>query len=485
MVMVNLLVKRFLIEASMKYSLFIILLSISSSVLASDIIPTGNANNALYYKIGGGADYALPPVEDTQTMNLGANADLSMGNTCGAFNPALSISDTLNSLKDDAENVEQAVLTNATGSLTQMPLYWLAQANPTAYNQINNWLLKADERIKVSTRSCQEVKDQIAKGQNPYKDWGTLAVGDQWKQHLSLTANGQEDINTAKKDVDEHAGDSGVAWVQGNKSSDGSYHAGGLNQPPVHVISDTVKAGYNALLMRDLNSTSPAPQGGELAAQFPTPNDAATWITNVVGDQTITTCNDSSCKANQGGISGRGLLPWITACGDQNKAYCTNNIRDNLANLITGQTPMTKDNLEAVSASGLVISPQVINAIRNMDSTQQGIITNKLAQEVAIQRVMDRALIARNILQTGSQVPVIAANQPAQHVVDNAIQHLDKDIQSLAFESQIRKQMMSDTVSSILNYQSSQQAAAMDVGKVNPAQPLMENSAITAQGAHK
>jgi len=54
------------------------------------------------------------------------------------------------------------------------------------------------------------------------------------------------------------------------------------------------------------------------------------------------------------------------------------------------------------------MSPQVISAIRNLDSTQQNITTSKVAQEVATQKVVDRALIARNSLQTGSQVPVIA-----------------------------------------------------------------------------
>lgn len=450
-------------------------------VFAADIIPTGNANNLLYYKIGGGSDFALPPVQTTQTINLGANADLGAGYTCGAFNPVKSISDTLNNLQSSTDNIQQSILSNATGSIAEMPMYFLAQASPTAYNLLNNMMINAHNQMDVSTKSCEQVKAQISHGQNPYQDWGTIAVGDQWKKHLSLTATGQEDINDAKKEVDANAGNRGVPWVQGSQDNNGkSFHAGGEGQPPIHVIADTVKAGYNAMLLRDLNDGSPAPQGGDLATQFPAPQDAQNWITNVVGDQTITTCNDDSCKNAQGGISGRGLLPWITTCGDSNKNYCADNIRTNLSNLITGQASITKENLEAVSASGLVISPQVVTAIRSMDSTQQGIIVNKLSQEVATQRVIDRALIARNILQTGSQVPVIASNKPAQTIINQAITHLDKDIQSLAFESQVRKQMMSDTVANILTYQASQQTAAMQVPKVAPAQPLMQNSAINS-----
>lgn len=456
---------------------------ITTSIFASDVVPTGGNNNTLYYRMGGGSDFALPPVQDTHTINLNANSNLGPGYMCGAFNPALSISNSLNELKNSEDNVEQSILTNATGSLIEMPMYFLAQANPTAYNMINNALVKIHEQISLSTKSCQDVRNQITAGKNPYQDWATLSVGDQWKQHLSLTANGQEDINDAKTDVDQHAGNNGVSWVQGSTdSNDSGFHAGGLNQPPIHVIADTVKAGYNAMLMRDLNDSSPAPKGSDLADEFPQPSDAQAWVTNVVGDQTIAICNDPTCIKQQGGVSGRGLLPWITTCNDQNQNYCADNIRTNLVNLISGKTAITKQNLENVSASNLVISPQVITAIQNMDPTQQSIVTGKLAQEVATQKIVDRALVARNMLQTGSQVPVISSNQPAQKVVYQAIQNLDKDIQSLAFESHVRKQMMSDTLTNVLDYQTNQQGNAVGIPKVIPQQPLMENSAMPNSG---
>jgi integrating conjugative element protein (TIGR03755 family) len=458
--------------------LLFLMLSFSTKLFASDIIPTDKDNNLLYYQMGGGSDFALPASLSNSTINLGVEADLSVGNTCGAFNPMLSLTNTFNDLKNNMDNIEQGILNNATGSLAQMPMYFLAQANPTAYNMINNALISAHKAIAISTKSCEQTKAAIAQGKNPYHDWAAISVGDQWKQHLSLTASGQEDINDAKKDVDQNAGNHGVPWIQGSKTESG-FSAGGLNQPPIRVVADTVRAGYNAILMRGLNDSSPAPQGGELSQQFPTPQDAMNWITNVVGDQTVTTCNDSSCKSNQAGISGRGLLPWITTCSEENKAYCADNIRINLSNLVTEQTPITKENLEAVSASGIMISPQVIQAIRNMDNTQQGIIVSKLSQEVATQKVVEKALLARNILQTGSQVPVIASNTPAQKMIHQSLDSLDKDIQSLSFEAQVRKQMMSDTVAQVLHYQSHQQSDAISMAKVNSAEPLMENSAIT------
>jgi integrating conjugative element protein (TIGR03755 family) len=461
----------------MKYLLLSIMLLYFSLALALDIIPTGKDNNMLYYKMGGGSDFDLPAVNDTRTIDLGADADLSAGMTCGAFNPLVSLTNTFNDLQNNIDNITQGLLANATGSLAEMPMYFLAQANPSAYNMINNALIKAHELISISTKSCQEVKNQIAQGKNPYQDWATISVGNSWKKHLSLTSSGSEDINDAKKDIDANAGNDGVPWINGNKSDSG-FLAGGLNQPPIHVVSDTVKAGYNAILMRDVNDSSPASVDGELAKQFPTPKDAQDWITNVVGDQVITTCNDKSCQKNQGGISGRGLLPWITNCSDSNKSYCADNIQKNINQLVSGRLEINKNNIELVSANGLVISPQVISAVRNMDATQQNIMTSKLSQEVATQKVVDRALIARNILQTGSQVPVIASNTPAQKIISHLIEILDKDIQSIAFESQIRKQMMSSTINNILNAQNLDQQKAVNVPSVIKNTDLIQNSAL-------
>ncbi len=120
----------------------------------------------------------------------------------------------------------------------------------------------------------------------------------------------------------------------------------------------------------------------------------------------------------------------------------------------------------------------MIGAIRSMDSTQQSIMISKLSQEISTQKVVDRALIARNILQTGAQIPVIATNTPAQTIITHKITALDKDLQSLAFESQVRKQMMSDTVSNILNYQASQQNEALSIPKVNAQEAFIQNGAI-------
>ena len=200
-----------------------------------------------YYQIGGASDYALPAASYAAPIDLSVRANIGMGNQCGMYNPAVSITNTLNDLADSVNNLTERLIANATGSLVEMPMYFLALANPTLYNLINNSLINAHTLIDASVKSCQETRDQIAQGKNPYQDWATLSIGDSWKHHLSLTATGDEDINTAHETITQDAGDEGVVWVQGKLFSDGSLHAAGKNQPPVHVIADTTKAGYNII----------------------------------------------------------------------------------------------------------------------------------------------------------------------------------------------------------------------------------------------
>jgi integrating conjugative element protein (TIGR03755 family) len=451
-----------------------VLLCFYVNIATATIIPIGTDNNTLYYKIGGSEGFSLPATSNTDTIHLNTNTNLGLGLSCSAFNPALSISNSINDLKDSAENLTRDIVTNATGSLIMMPLYELAKTNPTLYALLNNQLLSANHKLELSTKSCEAVKEQINRGENPYQEWGKIAVNDQWKKQLSFAAIGNADINQAKKDIDARPGEEGVAWSKGEKSSDGSLHAGGKGQPPVYVIADTVKAGYNAMQNRDLQSDEPGT--GNLIHDFPTPQSAMDWITSVVGDQRITTCNDGECQKNQGSVVGHGLLPRVMSC-ESDRDNCVTTMSTHLTALVRGHDAETAQTMERVSAGGIAISPDVIASIRSLEPREQAIIINKLAQEIAVQRVIDKALTARTILATGAQVPVIAANHPAQVLIHRAMAHLDEDIRSLVFEHQIRKQMMSETLSQVLAYSTHQQRELLQAAPVTSTQPLMNDGA--------
>ena len=132
-----------------------VLLTLCSMANATPLVPSGGSNNVLYYKIGGASSYIRPPIANAQAVSLNADADLGLSRQCGMYNPALSIQNSLNNLQDSLTNLTQRLISSATGSLAEMPMYFLAQANPTLYHLLNNALLGAHTQLAASVQSCQ------------------------------------------------------------------------------------------------------------------------------------------------------------------------------------------------------------------------------------------------------------------------------------------------------------------------------------------
>lgn len=452
----------------------IILIFASSNAFSSNIFPTGFGNNSMYYKLGGSSDYTVPPVNSQTPINIQTSANLGIGKSCSAINPVISISNTMNQLKDSADNIDKMVLASATAAVTALPMYELSKHNPALYSLLNGKLLSATETLKTSIKSCEVARDEIDRGVNPYHEWGSISVNDDWSKKLSLSQYDSVDINEVKSSIDKNRGDSGVPWV-----TNGGY-AGGKGMIPIRVVYDTAFAGYNAIIGRKIDTSSPPDNNNlndGLVKNFKIPSDASEWIVHVVGDQHISTCNDTSCINKQSNDIGHGLLTMLTDCKDD-KTICTNDIQSKIGDLVSGNKSINKNNLEDVSTDGVVISPEAILSIQRMDNAQKGIIISKLSQEIAMQRLIDKAFVAKNILSAGAQIPVIASNEPAQKIIQKAINDIDNDIKSIIFESQMRKQLMSDTLSQVMAYSQAQEINAMNIAPIQKNQKMMDQGAI-------
>ena len=66
-------------------------------VQAFDNSPSGDS--MFYYKLGGGRVFRAVPRWEVTTINLSLSASIT-GMTCGNFDPKITISNTLNSVKD-------------------------------------------------------------------------------------------------------------------------------------------------------------------------------------------------------------------------------------------------------------------------------------------------------------------------------------------------------------------------------------------------
>ena len=83
-------------------------------------------------------------------------------------------------------------------------------------------------------------------------------------------------------------------------------------------------------------------------------------------------------------------------------------------------------------------------------ATEQELIIGRLVSEISTARTVEKALYARRLLLSGRQVPEVYATEVARAHADTALAELDKEIESLLFETRVRREVVSETVTVLL-----------------------------------
>tara|TARA_R110001592_G_scaffold143304_1_gene366023 strand:- start:74235 stop:75575 length:1341 start_codon:yes stop_codon:yes gene_type:complete len=403
-----------------------------------------------YYEIGGAEPVSVPANPSVVSVTLGGSAQLGLGYSCGKFDPVAAVTNTLNDIGAGVDNMMNAMTAAATSAIAALPALILQRANPGLYDLFQNALLKAEETMQLATKSCEQMEAEIAQGKNPYADLITLSKGNDWKVQMGVGGN---DAVTAKTTVESSNGNNGVPWIGGQ--------AGGSGQPVLEFTGDIVEAGYNINMNRPVTDPSPVPAASStrLSEVWPSPADARDWTVEVVGENIVTTCD--TCRKDS--IPGTGLLPKLY----QESAAVTTDIQD----LVSGATPLTLTNLDKITAPGVAITRQVIEAIREMPASEQSLIMGRLVSEISTARTVEKALFARRLLLSGRQVPEVYATEVAREHADNSIVELDKEIENLLFETRVRKEVVSDTVATLLERAAARRQSSLTVPEVPTLDP--------------
>lgn len=403
-----------------------------------------------YYEIGGAEPVSVPANPDVVSVTLGGSAQLGLGYSCAKFDPVAAVTNTLNNIAAGVDDMMNAMTAAATSAIAALPALILQRANPGLYDLFQNALLKAEETMQLATKSCEQMEAEIAKGKNPYADLITLSKGNDWKVQMGVGGN---DAVSAKASVESANGDNGVPWIGGQ--------AGGSGQPVLEFTGDIVQAGYNITMNRPVNDPTPVPAAAStrLSEIWPSPVEARDWTIEVVGENIVTTCD--TCRKDS--VPGTGLLPMLY----QESAAVTLDIQA----LVSGATPPTLENLDKITAPGVAITRQVIEAIREMPVSEQSLIMGRLVAEISTARTVEKALFARRLLLTGRQVPEVYATDVAREHADASIAELDRDIENLLFETRVRKEVVSDTVALLLQRSAAKRQSSLTVPEVPPLDP--------------
>ena len=355
-------------------------------------------------------------------------------------------------------------------------MYKLQQAMPGLYNILQNTAFAAQNEFALKVQDCQAVKHTLEEGKSPVTSILSVSDSQGWMDAATRARQGEPvDITKTAKDIAKNGDEYGLPWVHRAEGN-----SGGRLQKPIHVINDVVIAGYNLLLTpsRRLDDVSQpdaqTAKSNHFVSYWPTPTDAGQWAVLVLGDIQVSHKKDASSRDAKAGV---GLSTLLQSCPKKaSSKTCATNISSYLWQLVDNKLPSTETNLRKLAASNILITNDIILSLQHMPREQQVLTVAKLSEEIAIQNLLDEAMMLRRLLQAGFQIQEVQNLKPAQTMVVDALKKLDDDIHSLAFENEIRKKMMGQTLTLIMELRAHEMAASTP-GE-DHEQALVKNGAV-------
>ena len=423
--------------------------ALAAALLAAGVLlaplPAGaaqlpSAKSDLYYRLGGSSPASRAPNPAATTMRLGLGGTLGANYSCGKFDFAAS----WEKLMDGFANLGTVVNGAVKAGIAALPLYILQRAQPGLYELFQTYAAKAEEMVNISSKSCEQMEREVLAGQNPYSGWVSIAKGEDWKRE-AVASN--DDIARAADRVGRNDGRNGIAWIGGP--------AGGEAQPPINVIGDTTRAGYNATMMMPAAFNGGGYPANRLSATFPGPNQAIDFATEVLGEEYIGICTEAACPRRATGTA-LGLLPRFEAE--------IPTAEQQMASVMAVDRPPAAD-LAAASAPGVPVSRDLVEAIRALPPVERGMAEARIAHDVALSRTVERALMVRNLLITGKSVPEVANNGEALRRIDRALSELNRHIDDLMFEVRVRRELISQPAQALLIERAVSRAESRSTGR--------------------
>lgn len=459
-----------------------------SVALATPMLAHAQDADRLYYDIGGAAPFGVSAGLGHGPRPMGMGARWNINASCGNFDIGATVGNQLNGMTNGFQDLMGNVVANATGAVASLPAMIIQRANPALYDLLTNGVLQGRLDFDKAKLSCQTMSEQLADA-TLGGQMKQAAMAENWKE-LAAT---NPDAVAVQQAAEQQSGDTGRTWVGGEKR-------GGRGQPPVRVVADTATAGYNVLHGRtDPTSTAPvsgggggwgsiATSGGEwvggggiaggggtgggnecqggMCTLWGSPDEAAEWATKIIGDSEIRTCD--GCEKSQS-VAGTGLIRELE---DEQQRI----LEDLLAMLNGGD--ITQAKLNDVSAgSGLAVSRAVIEAMRS--DPQGPLLAQRLSSEMALARTLIKAMWARRTLIAGATDPGIQNNQAGMTVLDRKLGALNRDIELLQSEMEIRNSLASSAAMSALQRASNREMDARQAETTVPDPALDERGRPT------
>jgi len=420
-----------------------LLLFVSSAHSADPIMPK-YAETYSFYKIGGGNKLRMRGGVSTPA-SLSLDAKFGANFSCGQFNVNFAIEQTLNALKQRLVNLS----TQVQASVAALPGYIICRAVPQLCQLMQNYTVRAEELINIAVKDCKEMDADLAAGRDPLEGWLKLGRG----FNLRVAGSKSGDVFSVVEDAKTWDGSKGMPWGVGAVMS------GGDNQPSIRPLSDTVRAGYNVLLGRNLADGSAASGTDPLINIWSTPEQAAKWTAEVVGEYRPDLNGKPAVSANTGATSGADdgdggeggedvdvTSAWLASDGSTPGLGLNPKIRKE-ADLVQKKlielvekyidqstpSPTAEEMANLGGKSGSVkITPGLLSSLSQSQIPDLQIA--QLAWEIAVTNVTLYAMEARRLMVAGRTVPDLAVVTESNEQLDLAIGRMEEELAALEYQ---------------------------------------------------
>lgn len=441
----------------------------SAEVYTPPILPLPN-DEQFYYEIGGGTDFRVTGgVEVPKELMMIRDFGLLTGD---AFDPRDAIKATLKGILDNLiagfkGKIKNMLNLNQLNALFGfLPGNVICQANPTSCQLNENYTIRAEERERFERQFYEKMEAELGKARGKLDGWLRAGKANNLVKVMNQAkASGEKDLEILVGQIREYTGKDGLKWIGGQM-------AGGDGQPPIRPIADTAKAGFNMLLGRSPTSSSRATGNDPLLEYWDTPEEAAKWLTEVVGEYRPD-INNKHTQVSVGGDK-RGKDDGDLGLGGEDVVVTNDFLRTDMSTPALGlspkirkearsiakkltllvdssSTPTVKELTQMMGKSGsTVITPQIINILKN--SPLDTVLIKQLSDDIAMANTIRYALEARRILLAGRNENHIASYDVATKDIDKRAQQLKEYIEDTLFERKVAREFLSDSLAKIYRH---------------------------------
>ena len=385
-----------------------------------------------YFSMGGSDPYVTYRQSNRTNVRFGIGAEWDLFRSC-QFDPRISIAETFADAQESIYGIVDDVVDLAPGLMTAWGLSQIQSNFPDQYNYIVTNLVEAKASFQVAMKSCRDLQNDVKAGRDPLDGWIRASK----KQSWDMAANRGSNPVTVSAGIDEESGERGIVLRDGRRY--GGRNPNGSLQPPIRTVEMTTEIGYAHLNNgADDPVRDPVRGSRNISRVFPTAASASSWMTSVVGEREVRTCNRNCNKLNT--RVGQGLRLKHKEELDSVVAA----LQDALETPPQFLEPAALDDL-SVPGMGILTTENTLRAIREAPTAERSILASRLASEIAIARVMEKALIARDLINAGAQDPYMTAADEAQKEIEYSKRRLNEELENVVFETELRKKVLTNT----------------------------------------